>query len=116
MLSFAIIMLNTDAHNPMVDNKMSVEDFVMMNAAASAGLDDGGGSQREKPAEDDGGDVEGDGRYYEEPVVEQQEPNLDNLVLPVEELHGIYERIQVRQRLLTWHGAERGGGGEGVIV
>uniref|UniRef100_A0A061RZZ7 Brefeldin a-inhibited guanine nucleotide-exchange protein 2 n=1 Tax=Tetraselmis sp. GSL018 TaxID=582737 RepID=A0A061RZZ7_9CHLO len=63
LLSFAIIMLNTDAHNPMVDEKMSMEDFVLMNAAATAGDDPDG--------------AEG-----------------DCLALPVEELHGIYERIQ----------------------
>ena len=30
LLSFAIIMLNTDAHNPMADAHMSRDDFVMM--------------------------------------------------------------------------------------
>mmetsp|Transcript_13201 Transcript_13201/g.37209 ORF Transcript_13201/g.37209 Transcript_13201/m.37209 type:complete len:2067 (+) Transcript_13201:204-6404(+) len=65
MLSFAIIMLNTDAHNPMVDEKMSREDFVLMNAACS---------------EPEDGGVEGEG-----------------LVLPVEELNGIYERIQASE-------------------
>ena len=30
LLSFAIIMLNTDAHNPMADAHMSKDDFVMM--------------------------------------------------------------------------------------
>eukprot|EP00951_Prasinocladus_malaysianus_P011687 scaffold86641_cov19-Prasinocladus_malaysianus.AAC.1 len=39
LLAFAIIMLNTDLHNPMVDEKMSMEDFVMMNASANAGLE-----------------------------------------------------------------------------
>ena len=30
LLSFAIIMLNTDAHNPMADAHMTKDDFVMM--------------------------------------------------------------------------------------
>lgn len=30
LLSFALIMLNTDAHNPMADKKLAVEDFVGM--------------------------------------------------------------------------------------
>ena len=30
LLSFALIMLNTDAHNPMVDKKLSLEDFISM--------------------------------------------------------------------------------------
>lgn len=30
LLSFALIMLNTDAHNPMADKKLSLEDFVSM--------------------------------------------------------------------------------------
>lgn len=31
ILSFAIIMLNTDAHNPMADKRLSKNDFVCMN-------------------------------------------------------------------------------------
>ena len=30
LLAFAIIMLNTDAHNPMADKKLSCQDFVQM--------------------------------------------------------------------------------------
>jgi len=30
LLSFALIMLNTDAHNPMADKKLILEDFVSM--------------------------------------------------------------------------------------
>lgn len=30
LLSFALIMLNTDAHNPMADKKLSLDDFVSM--------------------------------------------------------------------------------------
>ncbi len=30
LLSFALIMLNTDAHNPMADKKLSADDFVGM--------------------------------------------------------------------------------------
>ena len=30
LLSFAIIMLNTDAHNPKAENKMQSDDFVNM--------------------------------------------------------------------------------------
>lgn len=30
LLSFALIMLNTDAHNPMADKKLSLEDFISM--------------------------------------------------------------------------------------
>lgn len=71
LLSFAIIMLNTDAHNPMVDNKMSREDFVLMNAASG-----GGDSADAAVHEGNGGEA---------------------LVLPVEELHGIYDRIQVER-------------------
>ncbi|XP_051141539.1 brefeldin A-inhibited guanine nucleotide-exchange protein 2-like [Andrographis paniculata] len=37
VLAYSVIMLNTDAHNPMVKNKMSVEDFIRNNR----GIDDG---------------------------------------------------------------------------
>eukprot|EP00268_Persea_americana_P056052 TRINITY_DN6568_c0_g1_i4.p1 TRINITY_DN6568_c0_g1~~TRINITY_DN6568_c0_g1_i4.p1 ORF type:complete len:872 (-),score=153.33 TRINITY_DN6568_c0_g1_i4:307-2922(-) len=37
VLAYAVIMLNTDAHNPMVKNKMSPEDFIRNNR----GIDDG---------------------------------------------------------------------------
>ncbi|KAL8142211.1 hypothetical protein V2J09_015243 [Rumex salicifolius] len=37
VLSYSIILLNTDAHNPMVKNKMSPEDFIRNNR----GIDDG---------------------------------------------------------------------------
>ncbi|KAI0494704.1 hypothetical protein KFK09_024847 [Dendrobium nobile] len=37
VLAYSVIMLNTDAHNPMVKNKMSPEDFVSNNR----GIDDG---------------------------------------------------------------------------
>ncbi|KAG8074252.1 hypothetical protein GUJ93_ZPchr0006g44990 [Zizania palustris] len=37
VLAYSIIMLNTDAHNPMVKNKMSPEDFIRNNR----GIDDG---------------------------------------------------------------------------
>lgn len=87
MLAFAIIMLNTDAHNPMVDDKMSVEDFVMMNAAAAIG--------EGKAAGEEGGD-EGGGPEEEVP-----------LALPLEELHGIYERIKVGA-MSMWGCAGRG--------
>ena len=30
LLSFALIMRNTDAHNPMADKKLSLEDFISM--------------------------------------------------------------------------------------
>ena len=30
LLSFALIMLNTDAHNPMADKNISAEDFIGM--------------------------------------------------------------------------------------
>ena len=30
LLSFALIMLNTDAHNPMADKKLGLEDFISM--------------------------------------------------------------------------------------
>jgi Sec7-like guanine-nucleotide exchange factor len=30
LLAFALIMLNTDAHNPQADKKLSVDDFVSM--------------------------------------------------------------------------------------
>ena len=30
LLSFALIMLNTDAHNPMADKKLTLDDFVSM--------------------------------------------------------------------------------------
>lgn len=35
VLAFAIIMLNTDAHNPMADQHMTREDFVSMNCRAA---------------------------------------------------------------------------------
>uniref|UniRef100_A0A7I4C4X0 SEC7 domain-containing protein n=1 Tax=Physcomitrium patens TaxID=3218 RepID=A0A7I4C4X0_PHYPA len=34
ILAYAVIMLNTDAHNPMVTNKMSKSDFVRMNSSS----------------------------------------------------------------------------------
>ncbi|XP_047336642.1 brefeldin A-inhibited guanine nucleotide-exchange protein 2-like [Impatiens glandulifera] len=37
VLAYSVIMLNTDAHNPMVKNKMSAEDFIKNNR----GIDDG---------------------------------------------------------------------------
>ncbi|XP_057531802.1 brefeldin A-inhibited guanine nucleotide-exchange protein 2 [Amaranthus tricolor] len=37
VLAYSVIMLNTDAHNPMVKNKMSAEDFIRNNR----GIDDG---------------------------------------------------------------------------
>ncbi|KAI4356815.1 hypothetical protein L6164_000804 [Bauhinia variegata] len=37
VLAYSVIMLNTDAHNPMVKNKMSADDFVRNNR----GIDDG---------------------------------------------------------------------------
>ncbi|KAE8720857.1 Brefeldin A-inhibited guanine nucleotide-exchange protein 2 [Hibiscus syriacus] len=37
VLAYSVIMLNTDAHNPMVKNKMSAEDFITNNR----GIDDG---------------------------------------------------------------------------
>ncbi|KAL0339369.1 UNVERIFIED_CONTAM: Brefeldin A-inhibited guanine nucleotide-exchange protein 2 [Sesamum angustifolium] len=37
VLAYSVIMLNTDAHNPMVKNKMSAEDFIRNNQ----GIDDG---------------------------------------------------------------------------
>lgn len=37
VLSYSVILLNTDAHNPMVKNKMSAEDFIRNNR----GIDDG---------------------------------------------------------------------------
>lgn len=35
VLAFAIIMLNTDAHNPMAEQMMSRSDFVSMNCRAA---------------------------------------------------------------------------------
>lgn len=37
VLAYSVIMLNTDAHNPMVKNKMSADDFIRNNR----GIDDG---------------------------------------------------------------------------
>ncbi|KAK8487056.1 hypothetical protein V6N13_016274 [Hibiscus sabdariffa] len=37
VLAYSVIMLNTDAHNPMVKNKMSADDFITNNR----GIDDG---------------------------------------------------------------------------
>ncbi|WVZ12311.1 hypothetical protein V8G54_016841 [Vigna mungo] len=37
VLAYSVIMLNTDAHNPMVKNKMSPDDFIRNNR----GIDDG---------------------------------------------------------------------------
>ncbi|GMJ01407.1 BIG2 [Hibiscus trionum] len=37
VLAYSVIMLNTDAHNPMVKNKMSADDFIANNR----GIDDG---------------------------------------------------------------------------
>lgn len=43
VLAYSVIMLNTDAHNPMVKNKMGLEDFLRNNR----GIDDGGDLPRE---------------------------------------------------------------------
>ena len=37
VLSFSVIMLNTDAHNPQVKNKMTKEGFLRNNAASTTG-------------------------------------------------------------------------------
>lgn len=37
MLSFAVIMLHTDLHNPGVKRKMTLEDFVKMNRDVNDG-------------------------------------------------------------------------------
>lgn len=34
VLAYAVIMLNTDAHNPMVTKKMTKSDFVRMNTSS----------------------------------------------------------------------------------
>lgn len=34
ILAYAVILLNTDAHNPMVTNKMTKSDFVRMNSSS----------------------------------------------------------------------------------
>ena len=39
VLSFALIMLNTDLHNPSVKHKMSREAFIKMNRGVSGGAD-----------------------------------------------------------------------------
>ena len=44
MLAYSVIMLNTDAHNPHVSNKMTKSDFVRINAGAG-----GEGAQDEGP-------------------------------------------------------------------
>ena len=43
VLAYSVIMLNTDAHNPMVKNKMSKEDFLRNNR----GINDGGDLPKE---------------------------------------------------------------------
>ncbi|KAL4188056.1 hypothetical protein AMTRI_Chr09g42220 [Amborella trichopoda] len=43
VLAYSVILLNTDAHNPMVKNKMSQEDFIRNNR----GIDDGKDLQEE---------------------------------------------------------------------
>ncbi|KAF8064597.1 BIG3 [Scenedesmus sp. PABB004] len=47
VLAFAIIMLNTDAHNPLAERRISKADFVAMNSAAGG---DGGGGAPALPA------------------------------------------------------------------
>ncbi|GAV75676.1 Sec7 domain-containing protein/DUF1981 domain-containing protein/Sec7_N domain-containing protein [Cephalotus follicularis] len=39
VLAYSVIMLNTDAHNPMVKNKMSADDFIRNNRAIDDGKD-----------------------------------------------------------------------------
>jgi len=36
VLAYAVIMLNTDAHNPMVVTKMTKADFVRINSSTDA--------------------------------------------------------------------------------
>jgi len=45
VLAYAVIMLNTDAHNPQVTAKMTKADFVRMNAATNT---EGGGQWRRR--------------------------------------------------------------------
>eukprot|EP00271_Cylindrocystis_brebissonii_P020908 TRINITY_DN720_c0_g1_i1.p1 TRINITY_DN720_c0_g1~~TRINITY_DN720_c0_g1_i1.p1 ORF type:complete len:1456 (+),score=376.66 TRINITY_DN720_c0_g1_i1:496-4368(+) len=49
VLAYALIMLNTDAHNPVVTAKMSKQDFVRMNA--STGTEGEGGESAGAPVE-----------------------------------------------------------------
>ncbi|KAK9733490.1 hypothetical protein RND81_04G071100 [Saponaria officinalis] len=39
VLAYSVILLNTDAHNPMVKNKMSAEDFIRNNRGINDGKD-----------------------------------------------------------------------------
>ncbi|WVY90701.1 hypothetical protein V8G54_036215 [Vigna mungo] len=39
VLAYSVIMLNTDAHNPMVKNKMSPDDFIRNNRGIGDGKD-----------------------------------------------------------------------------
>ena len=39
VMSYSIIMLNTDQHNPQVKNRMKVEDFIRNNRGINNGVD-----------------------------------------------------------------------------
>ena len=100
MLSFAIIMLNTDAHNPLAERRLFRTDFVQMNSQPSApsttttttatavivSTANISSNPDDTPLSSDatgngGGGGGGGGVLSYEPV------------LPVEELEAIYERI-----------------------
>lgn len=89
MLAFACIMLNTDAHNPLAERRLTKADFVSMNTAplpaaptpAPDGADGGGSDAGE-------GSADGRGSGGGSSAMPVYRP-----VLPMAELEGIYDRI-----------------------
>ncbi len=87
MLAFAIIMLNTDYHNPLAERRLGKADFVAMNSGPvpaapvpAAGLDGGLGAEGGEASE----------LQPAATALASYQP-----VLPVEELEAIYSRSVV---------------------
>ncbi len=96
VLSFAVIMLNTDAHNPLAERRLDKAAFVAMTTLPVTPQDDGGG----------GGVV---GAASAAIGVGTYEP-----ALPVPELEGIYDRIVANEIVVRGNapGATVGGKGK----
>ena len=113
MLAFAIIMLNTDAHNPLAERRLFRSDFVQMNSQPTTSPP----PSQPPPATTSTSDAAPSSAS----IVATNDINTVTVyesVLPVEELEAIYERIVGREiRIkdddvaLMQAGAAAGGGG-----
>ena len=83
VLAFAIIMLNTDAHNPLAERRLGKADFVAMNSQPAAAA-----PPTASPSSSPTPHAEGGAAAPPPSSVLAYE-----LVLPAEELEGIYDRI-----------------------